>query len=199
MRAFAATASGRGRSGHRRRKGPAYEAGSGGTRSLRRFPVFLGVLISTLILDQVVKAWVRGAVPPHGSIGGMPIPGVFEITLTYNQGIAFGLFQGAALFMTPVAIAIAGGATWYSLRHQEEGTMSHISMGLLASGALGNLYDRLAFGKVTDMFWFRAIDFPVFNVADACITVATVMLIFTWWRDAAREAASAVPAKTEDA
>jgi signal peptidase II len=166
---------------------------------LRRFPLFFGVLIATLVLDQGVKAWVRGAVPPRGSLSGLPFPGVFEITLTYNQGIAFGLFQGAALFMTPVAIAIAAGATWYSMRHQEEGALAHISMGLLASGALGNLYDRIRFGQVTDMFWFRAIDFPVFNVADACITVATILLIFTWWREAARENAKPVAPTTEDA
>ncbi len=166
---------------------------------MKRFPLFLVVLVITLILDQVVKAWVRGAIPPHGSMGGMPSPGVFEITLTYNEGIAFGFFQGAALFMTPVAIAIAAGATWYSLRHPNEGLVSHLSMGLLASGALGNLYDRLVFGRVTDMFWFRAIDFPVFNVADACITVATILLIYTWWRDAARESAKPVVAKPEDA
>ena len=154
---------------------------------MKRFSLFVVVLILTLILDQAVKEWVRNAIVPHGSLGGLPFPGFFEITLTYNQGIAFGLFQGAARMMTPVAIAIAGGATWYSLKHGHEGPLSHVAMGLLASGALGNLYDRIRFGKVTDMFWFRAINFPVFNVADACITVATILLIFTWWRDAARE------------
>lgn len=158
---------------------------------MRRFWIFLAVLVATLVLDQAVKEWVRNAVVPFGSLGGLPFPGVFEITLTYNQGIAFGLFQGAARFMTPVAIAIAGGATWYSAKHGHEGPMSHIAMGLLASGALGNLYDRIRFGKVTDMFWFRAINFPVFNVADACITIATILLIFTWWRDAAKESAKA--------
>ena len=93
-----------------------------------------------------------------------------------------------------MAIAIAAGATWYSAKHTHEGPLSHVAMGLLASGALGNLYDRIVFGKVTDMFWFRAINFPVFNVADACITIATILLIFTWWRDAARESAKPVAA-----
>lgn len=156
------------------------------------------ILVTTLALDQAVKAWVRGAIPPRGSLQGMPIPNVFEITLTYNQGIAFGLFQGAAIFMTPVAIAIAAGATWYSLKHPEEGVLSHVAMALLASGALGNLYDRVAFGKVTDMFWFRLIDFPVFNVADACITIATILLVITWWREAAKESAKQVQAPASE-
>jgi signal peptidase II len=136
--------------------------------------------------DQAVKMWARTAIPnTHGQLpGAWPWPGVFEVTLTYNEGIAFGLFKGMAIMMTPIAVAIAGGAGWYSLRHPQEGYLTHVAMGLLASGALGNLYDRLVHKQVTDMFWFRAIDFPVFNVADACITVATILLIITWWSDA---------------
>lgn len=146
-------------------------------------------MVAMLALDQAVKAWVRGAIPQRGSIGGLPIPGFFELTLTYNEGIAFGLFQGAAVFMTPIAIAIAFGAAWYSYRHPKEPAITHVAMGLLASGALGNLYDRLVYRKVTDMFWFRAINFPVFNVADAAICIATGLLILTWWREAARQEA----------
>jgi signal peptidase II len=166
---------------------------------LKRFSLFLTVLVLAFAADQAVKVWVRGAIPPQGTMGGLPLPGIFEITLTYNEGIAFGLFQGAAIAMTPVALIIAGGAAYYSFRHPKEGVLTHLAMALLASGALGNLYDRLAFGKVTDMFWFRAIDFPVFNVADACITVATGLLILTWWRDAASEAPAKLPATPEDA
>lgn len=160
----------------------------------KRFHLFLVLLVGCLVLDQAVKAWVRASIPIQGTMSGLPFPGIFEITLTYNEGIAFGLFRGAAVFMTPVAIVIAVGAGLYSYRHQDEAVMSHVSMGLLASGALGNLYDRLFRGRVTDMFWFRAIDFPVFNVADACITIATILLIFTWWREAGKEAQRAAAA-----
>jgi signal peptidase II len=47
----------------------------------------------------------------------------------------------------------------------------------LAAGAIGNLIDRLWMQKVTDMFWFRPINFPVFNIADSCITVAAIILV----------------------
>lgn len=156
---------------------------------MKRLPLFITLLVLTLALDQGVKGWVRSAIPPHGSLGGKPFPGFFELTLTYNEGIAFGMLQGSALFMTPIAIIIAVGATIYSYRHPEEGTVSHVSMALLASGALGNLYDRVVAGRVTDMFWFRAIDFPVFNIADTCITIATILLIYIWWREAMKESA----------
>ncbi len=146
--------------------------------------IFFAILISTYALDMIVKAWARGAMPEGGSINGLPWPGVFEFKLIYNEGVAFGLFQGAGSFLAPIAVAIAIGAGWYSVKHPQEATISHVAMGLLASGALGNLYDRVTMGRVTDMFWIRIIDFPVFNIADTCITFATILLILIWWRDA---------------
>ena len=153
--------------------------------------IFFVVLIITLALDLWVKAWARGAMPEGGSLHGLPWPGIFEFKLTFNEGVAFGMMQGSGRFLTPIAILIAGGAAWYALKHPREGAISQTAMGLLASGALGNLYDRVARGRVTDMFWARIIDFPVFNVADACITVATCLLILIWWREAMK--AKAVP------
>ena len=150
-----------------------------------------------LAVDQMVKGWVRGAIPPHGSIRGLPIPGVFEITLQYNEGIAFGFFAGKGILLSPVAIVIACGATWYSFKHPKESWLTHIAMGLLASGAIGNLYDRIVNGRVTDMFYFRSINFPVFNVADSCITVATILLILMWFSEAARASQHRQPAHAE--
>ena len=147
--------------------------------------LFWTVFLLMLAVDQGVKAWVRGAFYEHEA-PGYPWPGVFEITLTYNKGIAFGMLQGFGVVLAPIAIAMAAVAAIYTYRHPKESLWIHASMALLSAGALGNLYDRLILGKVTDMFWFRAIDFPVFNVADACITVAAVILIFRWLYEAIR-------------
>ena len=154
---------------------------------MKRPYLFTAISILMFIVDQAVKVWVRGAIPQHGSIRGLPFPGFFEITLQYNEGIAFGFLAGKGLFLSPVAVAIACGAGWYSFRHPKDSLLTHVSMGLLAAGALGNLYDRLVNGRVTDMFYFRAIRFPVFNVADSCITVATILLIATWFGEAAKQ------------
>jgi signal peptidase II len=168
-----------------------------------RIWIFVWVLIGTLILDQVVKGWAREAMA-EGQYIALPWPGVFELKLTYNQGVAFGMMQGMGKFLAPIAIAIAIGAGWYSFKHPTEGALSHVAMGLLASGALGNLYDRLFNPKgVTDMFYLRIIDFPVFNIADACITVATCLLIIIWWREAMQPkqnpvVEAAVPAVSAD-
>jgi signal peptidase II len=147
----------------------------------RRRAIFWSVALGMLVLDQASKEVTRRAFAEGEAF---PLwPNVFELTLAYNKGIAFGMLQGAGVFLTPVAILIAGAAAWHSMRHPRESVWMHTAMGLLAAGAIGNLIDRLWLGKVTDMFWFRLINFPVFNVADSCITVATVMLILGWGRE----------------
>ncbi len=151
---------------------------------MSRRALFWLVFTVSFALDQATKAWARSAFVEHEA-PGFPWPGVFELTLQYNEGIAFGMFQGVAVFLTPIAVAIALGAWLYSHRHPEESAWTHVSMALLTGGALGNLYDRLVLGKVTDMFSFRAINFPVFNVADSCITVAAAILILKWSRELA--------------
>lgn len=138
--------------------------------------LFLIVFIAFIAIDQLVKAWARHTLLEYQS-PGFPWPGVFEITLTYNAGIAFGKFQGAGVIFTPVALAIALLCGVFSFRNSKLSNLTHVSLGMLAAGAIGNLIDRLWFGKVTDMLWFRLIDFPVFNVADTCITISACLLI----------------------
>lgn len=118
-----------------------------------------------------------------GSVNGLPIPGIFEFTLYYNKGVAFGMLQGAGVLLTPIAFGIAAYAAYHSWKHPEDSTYSHITLSLLAAGAIGNLYDRVFHGQVTDMFSFKLINFPVFNVADACISVAAGLLILKWIRE----------------
>lgn len=157
----------------------------------KRLTLFWILMLAMIVIDQWLKAWVRG----HINVGGLwsgsrPWPGVFELTLTYNKGIAFGMFQGGGLIMTPIALVIAGFAIHTIYKKSNDSLWGTIALALLASGALGNLIDRLFNGKdgVTDMFLLRLNhitngrlnDFPVFNVADSCISVAMVLLLITW-------------------
>ncbi|MFN7172371.1 MAG: signal peptidase II [Fimbriimonadaceae bacterium] len=144
------------------------------------------IFVSLLVIDQLVKLWARSAFVV-GEKPGYPWPGVFELTLTYNQGIAFGMFQGAALLVTPIAILIAGAATYWVWTRPDESKLSVVAWAMIASGAIGNLIDRIWLGKVTDMFWFRLIDFPVFNVADSAISVGAVLLICSYLFESGRK------------
>ncbi len=132
--------------------------------------------VSLLVLDQVVKYWARENIVPHQSLG-IPWPGVFEITLTYNKGVAFGLFQGSGVLFAPIAILLAGASFYYVFKKPSEEKIHMVMISLLSSGAVGNLIDRVVFEKVTDMFWLRIINFPVFNIADICISVSAFLMI----------------------
>lgn len=140
--------------------------------------LYLFLAVGGLALDQGVKAWVRASLF-EGQVLARPFPGVFELKLTYNHGIAFGLMSGMGYLFAPIALLIAAGTAYYALKHPREYGIGMWANGLLCAGAVGNLIDRVWMGKVTDMFWFRPINFPVFNVADTWITVAAVLLMIT--------------------
>ncbi len=143
------------------------------TRSRPFWTLLAFVLL--LAIDQAIKAWCRGNLNLYESTS-QPWPGVFEITLSYNKGIAFGLFQGSGALFAPLAVLITFFALRHSVKHPTDWRLMHAAMALISSGAVGNLIDRVWLGKVTDMFWFRLINFPVFNWADSCICVGAVLL-----------------------
>lgn len=156
-----------------------------------RLPLFYALLVGTLVLDQLVKFWTRATLSEGEYWKGGPWPGVFEITLTYNKGIAFGMFQGIQIFMAPIALIIAGIAVYNVHKGKVSTKWMTVSLAFLASGALGNLIDRVGSSKgVTDMFLLRLSnltnnrlgDFWVFNIADVCISTAMIMLAIVWMR-----------------
>lgn len=159
---------------------------------------YLAVIVASLGIDQLVKAWARGAMALGQAIP-VPFPGVFELKLVYNEGVAFGMLQGKGALMSPFAILIAAIVTVYLFRNPKESRWNHVAYGLLVSGALGNLIDRVKDQKVTDMFWFRLINFPVFNVADAAITVGVTLLILGWIFESKRETAPTPSSETAEA
>jgi signal peptidase II len=160
--------------------------------------VFVVLLIAMLAVDQAIKFWAQS----HLAVGqymSWPWPGVLELQLTHNEGIAFGLAQGKGGWFTPIALLISFGSGWYSWKHPKDSGWLHVAMALLASGALGNLFDRVMYGYVRDMFATRFVAFPVFNLADACITVATVILILVWSKEALDAKAQPPRAKADEA
>lgn len=155
---------------------------------MNRRVLFWVLFVLLLVVDQLVKFWARGSVDGREGASIVALwPTVFELTLVYNRGIAFGQLQGYGVLLAPIALAIAGGSIWYSHKHPEAPKINHVIAALFAAGALGNLYDRLFLGKVTDMFDFKLIGFPVFNVADACITISGVLMVLIWIKDAIAE------------
>ena len=109
------------------------------------------------------------------------IPNVLGFTTTVNQGAVFGKFQGhVSLFLgfSLVAMAIIVWVFGTSGRKQ---WLVHIALGLIAAGALGNMYDRAVFHGVRDMLRFYVNWYPyIFNLADVLLCVGVPLLIARW-------------------
>ncbi len=107
------------------------------------------------------------------------IDGVFEFTYLENRGAAFGLFQNQRmifLLITLAVMAVILYVYWKLPKTRRFLPLRLIGAGILA-GAAGNMIDRLFYGYVVDFFYFRLIDFPVFNVADIYVTVSAFMMV----------------------
>lgn len=133
-----------------------------------------------LLLDQMSKNWIRTNLAPYET--WMPVDWLapfVKIVNLENTGAAFGLFkQGGGLF-TVLAIIVSLVIISYFPRIPNRDWFIRLSLGMQLGGALGNLFDRLFYGPVTDFFAVGS--FPVFNVADSSIFVGTGILIFGVW------------------
>lgn len=145
---------------------------------------FYALAGAVFLIDQATKTWLRMSLPVNATVP--LLPDVFHLTHTQNTGAAFSLFPGATPFLAATAVVVIAAlivAQWRA------GTRLPLTLALALAlplgGALGNLVDRLRQGYVTDLFDFRLIDFPVFNVADAAITVGITLL--AWRTLTARE------------
>lgn len=148
---------------------------------LHRLLTLAAITGSVVAIDLLTKAWAgRNFVGRTVEI----IPVVLSFTFAENSGAAWSLFQDAGTFLSVaalVALTIIVVSVWSPRPVAEV-----IGLGLIAGGAAGNLFDRLARGDgafdgpVID--WIRFPNFPVFNLADTAITFGVVVLLVTAWR-----------------
>ena len=123
-----------------------------------------------VIADQLVK-WLSIRLTEAVTL----IPGVLRFTYAENTGMAFSLLSGRSWLLGLVSAAcIALG--WLVLRRFRLGTLSRIAAMLMLGGAVGNMLDRFFRGFVVDMFETLFVRFAVFNVADAALTIGTVLM-----------------------
>ena len=113
------------------------------------------------------------------------INGAFELRYLENRGAAFGMMQDMRFVLAVGALLVCGVIVYLYLRMPENRRYLplRICAVLLCAGAVGNMIDRVRLGYVIDFFYFRLIDFPIFNVADcyvvaACIVFALLVLFY---------------------
>ena len=123
-----------------------------------------------VILDQAVK-WA--CLSLTGSV--TLIPGVLALNYAENTGMAFSLFSGRPWLLGWVSAGcILLG--WAILRRYRLGPVSRTAAMLMLGGAVGNMLDRFFRGYVVDMFEVLFVDFAIFNVADAALTIGAVLM-----------------------
>ena len=133
--------------------------------------IFALASLLTGCIDQLTKLLAMARLTPEAPV---PLWGFLQLSLTHNRGAAFGLLPGGwlpvsatiAVCVVVCAYACAGGLHRAPARS--------LPLGLIVGGALGNLVDRLRFGAVVDFVDLQI--WPVFNVADAAITVGILVL-----------------------
>lgn len=140
------------------------------------------IVLTILLLDQVSKIVIT-----RNLLYGESIPiikGIFHFTLIHNRGAAFGILRNQIPLLT-VTSAVAVILIYFSLRRKKQGKIYNISLTLILAGALGNLIDRLFFGYVIDFLDFRI--WPVFNIADSCITIGAILLAWNIFNSRGRK------------
>jgi signal peptidase II len=149
------------------------------------------IIAAVVLLDRVTKMSIRVRVSSFDMIP--VIPGFFNIVHSENPGAAFGVFsestsqwRGVLLIAVSLAVmSIIGAILWRPSRTGMVQTpLLRTGLSLVFGGALGNLWDRVMSGTVTDFlqFFFGSYEFPSFNAADSAITIGAGLLLIDLWR-----------------
>src|ERR1700731_4477551 len=138
--------------------------------------------LTVVLLDRWTKRVVAARIPMFTHI--QIIPGFFRLTHTENTGAAFSLFAdspshwkaGLLIGFSVIAMVIVSVLLW---RQASVLTITGIALSLILGGAVGNLWDRVASGRVVDflLFYVKQYQWPVFNLADSAIGVGAGLLV----------------------
>jgi signal peptidase II len=145
----------------------------------RRWSAIIAAVVAIVVLDQVAKIWAVTTLSDHSI---WVIGNNIGFELTRNSGGAFGRFRGMTTVLALGAIAVSGYLVYAVRRVRDRWLL--VALTLVLGGALGNLTDRIfrapGFLKGHVVDFVRVGSFPVFNVADSCITIgATILVIRT--------------------
>jgi signal peptidase II len=144
---------------------------------------YLSIALFVLALDRATKWVIMKNIRLHDGI--QVIPDFFRITHEENRGAAFSLFADSPgqwkmtllVSFSILALIVVSTMLWRSAHSMAS---TGLGLALIMGGALGNLWDRLLRGKVTDflLFYVGSHQWPAFNVADSAIVVGACLLAF---------------------
>ena len=151
---------------------------------------FLLLSVVIVIIDQVVKHWVRGNIALYEEISF--IPGVLGLTYFQNTGAAFSSFANMTGLLTGISVVVSIALVVIIWRRVMPDFLGMLALSLVLGGAVGNCIDRALLGYVVDMFRTEFMNFAVFNVADIGVSIGGVLLcvyVLFFWKEGKKEKA----------
>jgi signal peptidase II len=147
-------------------------------------PRLLTIVLVVFVLDQVSKQVVVQSLRLHQEVE--VIAGVFNLTLVYNKGVAFGMGSGLAEGTRQLILAFATliavlAVIYFLFVDYLYDRRAQCAIALILGGALGNVVDRVFIGSVVDFldFYWGTYHWPAFNIADSAIFCGVILLIFS--------------------
>jgi signal peptidase II len=155
-----------------------------------RLRIWFGFSAVIVVLDQITKIVIQRALSPGQSID--VLPPVLSLVLAYNSGAAFSFLASGSgwqrYFFVAIALVASALIIYMMSKHRSDRFLC-FSLALVLGGAIGNLIDRVCYGAVVDFVLVRwpggprLLDpWPAFNLADSCITIGAVLLIWDSFR-----------------
>lgn len=146
----------------------------------RDYPLFIGLALSVLLLDQISKWLAINHLEPNQILS--IIPEFFNLVFVKNRGMAFGIFSqsrsGFSYYLLIATTIVAIGVILFFF-YWIKGEQKWIGLSLILGGAIGNLIDRVRLGYVIDFldFFLKGYHWPAFNIADSAVTAGTFWLL----------------------
>ncbi|EGQ1630286.1 signal peptidase II [Staphylococcus pseudintermedius] len=151
----------------------------------QQYYIGLSLFITLIILigDQLTKFIIRTQMTLGESFA--VVPKFLYITSHRNNGAAWGILSGKMTFFYIITIIVLIALIVFYIKEAKNNMLMQIAISLLFSGALGNFIDRVSSGEVVDFIdtVIFGYDFPIFNVADASLTIGVVLLIIVLLKD----------------
>ena len=133
------------------------------------------MIVLIILFDQITKYFAKSTLYPDKAKDF--IKGFVEFRYAENTGVAFSMFSGGRWFFIVLTAVVALGVLLYMFTKGQKNLWLFWTLGVIFSGAVGNLIDRAFLGYVIDFINPTFVNFAVFNIADCAVTLGTISLI----------------------
>lgn len=138
------------------------------------------VIVILAVVDQLIKVWAIANLKGADSIELIKFGSLKVIDLTYleNDGAVFGSFSGMTTMLIVVSIVMVLVCGYFLFKYGKSSKLLTTSLTLIIGGGIGNAIDRIfRDGRVVDYIEVKLFNFAIFNFADMCVVVGTILMI----------------------